>query len=42
MLGEFTASIALLNEFVNQGRQLNPYLVYELTASIPLPRAIIH
>ena len=41
-LGDFTTSIPLLNKIGNQSRLLNSYLVYELTASIPLPRDSIH
>ena len=41
-LGEFTASFPLLNKIGNQGRLLHSYLVYELAASIPLPKASIH
>ena len=40
--GDFTTSIPLLNKIGNQSRLLNSYIVYELTASIPLPRASIH
>ena len=42
MLGDFTASIPLLNKIGNQSRWLNSDIVYEFTASIPLPRASIH
>ena len=41
-LGDFTASIPLLNKIGNQRRLSNSYIVYELTSCIPLPRTIIH